>query len=157
MLPYCGVIEPLKAYEAIKKHDEDLLYKKTPQLEIGSYGDGPIEVDCSSGKIIGEQQQQLQQVSSSNNNGCMEYSREDVQRHNSRDDCWYALYGKIWDMTSYLNKHKGGAGVMLPYCGAIEPLKAYEAIKKHDEDLLYKKTPELEIGRLGETTQQVDC
>lgn len=43
---------------------------------------------------------------------------EEVKKHNSQNDCWMIISGKIYDLTSYLNIHPGGAYTILPYCGA---------------------------------------
>jgi len=42
---------------------------------------------------------------------------QEVASHNNANDCWMIISGKIYDFTSYLPQHLGGAGTMLPYCG----------------------------------------
>lgn len=46
------------------------------------------------------------------------YSIEDVSAHNSKDDCWQAIDGIVYDFTSYLasDEHPGG-GAMIKDCG----------------------------------------
>lgn len=41
----------------------------------------------------------------------------DVQSHNSAADCWSVVDGNVYDLTSYISKHKGGAAVLTAICG----------------------------------------
>ena len=50
--------------------------------------------------------------------------------HNSETDCWVAYQGKVYDITSWLQKHPGGVNAILPYCGTSSQFE--EAFtKKH--------------------------
>lgn len=40
-----------------------------------------------------------------------------VARHNNYNDCWMIISGKIYDLTSYLSVHPGGAQSIISYCG----------------------------------------
>lgn len=37
--------------------------------------------------------------------------------HSSSGDCWMAVAGKVYNLTSYLTKHPGGASAITSYCG----------------------------------------
>lgn len=39
-------------------------------------------------------------------------------QHASRNDCWIAYDGKVYDITSYLPRHPGGTNRILTYCGS---------------------------------------
>lgn len=40
----------------------------------------------------------------------------DVEKHNSESDCWMAIEGKVYDVTSYIGPHPGGQEI-LKGCG----------------------------------------
>lgn len=87
------------------------------------------------------------------------YTLNDLSQHADEDSCWYGLYGVVYDMTWYIDEHKGGRGTILNDCGR-DATSAYEDEKKHDVDLLRKEGFESSIiGRLGQTTgvQAVPC
>ncbi len=41
----------------------------------------------------------------------------EVQKHNTKNDCWSVVNGNVYDLTSYVSKHKGGAAVITAICG----------------------------------------
>lgn len=45
-------------------------------------------------------------------------SASEIGKHNSASDCWFIISGKVYDVTSYLPYHPGGAGAITTYCGA---------------------------------------
>ena len=80
------------------------------------------------------------------------YSTETVQQHNTRFDCWYILYDRIYDFTSYVDRHPGGARRVFEHCGT-DATAAYVSERKHDLQMLNKETPNLWIGMWGEATE----
>ena len=42
---------------------------------------------------------------------------QELARHASRDDCWVAIHGKVYDFTSFLEEHPGGAQSILDVAG----------------------------------------
>ena len=53
-----------------------------------------------------------------------------VARHSTPEDCFYILYGAVYDFTDYLSRHPGGDSIMIPECGT-EATAAYEAARRH--------------------------
>lgn len=46
-----------------------------------------------------------------------EVTREEVARHNTPDDCWIIVAGKVYDISEWAPHHPGGAGIARMYAG----------------------------------------
>ncbi|KAF3798535.1 Cytochrome b2 [Colletotrichum gloeosporioides] len=44
-------------------------------------------------------------------------SLAEVQKHQTVDDCWIALHGKVYDITAFLAEHPGGKAILLKNAG----------------------------------------
>ncbi|CAN0896203.1 Cytochrome b5 isoform A [Linum grandiflorum] len=44
-------------------------------------------------------------------------SMQEASEHNSKDDCWIVIDGKVYDVSSYLDDHPGGDDVLLQATG----------------------------------------
>jgi cytochrome b5 len=78
---------------------------------------------------------------------------DELSTHTERDDCWVAVYGKVYNVTSFLNSHPGGAGVLLYYAGG----DATEEFKKANHSAVAKgMMPQYLVGDLvkGGTVQR---
>ncbi|MCD7445933.1 Cytochrome b5 isoform A [Datura stramonium] len=42
---------------------------------------------------------------------------EEASQHNTKDDCWVVIDGKVYDVSSYLDEHPGGDDVVLDATG----------------------------------------
>lgn len=40
-----------------------------------------------------------------------------MNRHNSEEDCWLIIDGKVVDVGSYINEHPGGVSVIMAHAG----------------------------------------
>ncbi len=49
--------------------------------------------------------------------GTRRVTREEVAKHNTRDDCWVIISGKVYDITDWAPHHPGGAGIARMYAG----------------------------------------
>ena len=64
---------------------------------------------------------------------------EIIKRHNSEEDCWTIINGKVYDVTYYLSHHPGGVGKIMEYAGKDASLAfesqghSLDAIKIKDE------------------------
>lgn len=45
------------------------------------------------------------------------YSLADIQLHNTPASCWSTINGGVYDLTSWISRHPGGAGVIQGMCG----------------------------------------
>ncbi|RDW65082.1 hypothetical protein BP6252_10733 [Coleophoma cylindrospora] len=65
-------------------------------------------------------------------------SESDVRKHASRESCWVIIRGSVYDLTSFVDDHPGGAAVILKYAGkdataAFEPLHPGNTLEVHLE------------------------
>jgi cytochrome b involved in lipid metabolism len=49
--------------------------------------------------------------------GSVNLSTSEVKSHNSQSDCWSIVNGKVYNLTTYVKSHPGGAGVIANICG----------------------------------------
>ena len=42
---------------------------------------------------------------------------EEINKHNTEDDCWIAVYDQIYNVTKFLDKHPGGKKVLMELAG----------------------------------------
>jgi cytochrome b involved in lipid metabolism len=49
--------------------------------------------------------------------GALNLTAAEVAKHNSRNDCWSIVKGKVYNLTSYVQSHPGGASVIANICG----------------------------------------
>ncbi|EXB44868.1 putative cytochrome b5 isoform 2 [Morus notabilis] len=45
------------------------------------------------------------------------YTMAEASDHNTKDDCWVVIDGKVYDVSSYLDDHPGGDDVVLAATG----------------------------------------
>lgn len=96
-----------------------------------------------------EQQAKQEAASSAQGGASKEFTLEEVEKHNTEKDCWIILDGKVYDATSVLAWHPGGASAIMTYAGkaTAQATADYNAI--HDA-YAQKKTQEVLIGKLSE-------
>lgn len=57
------------------------------------------------------------------------YTLSEVARHATRNDCWMAIRGQVYDFTRYVPQHPSDPSVFLPWCGK-EASQAYRTKSK---------------------------
>jgi len=67
------------------------------------------------------------------------FSWEEVHEHNKRDDCWMVIKGKVYDVTSWVEKHPGGDLIMTgagrdatPFFISYHPTKVFPILSKYE-------------------------
>jgi cytochrome b involved in lipid metabolism len=80
-------------------------------------------------------------------------STAEIAKHSTFSDCWMILNNKVYDLTSFLSAHPGGAGTMTPYCGK-DGSQAYQTkdmspARGHSQSA-YNLLPSYYIGDLNQ-------
>lgn len=44
------------------------------------------------------------------------YTLDEIAPHSTKDDCWIAIEGKVYDVTEFIEKHPGGEAILFG-CG----------------------------------------
>uniref|UniRef100_A0A7S0G1W4 Cytochrome b5 heme-binding domain-containing protein n=1 Tax=Rhodosorus marinus TaxID=101924 RepID=A0A7S0G1W4_9RHOD len=75
------------------------------------------------------------------------YTWEEVALHNTADSAWIAIRGKVYDVTSFLDKHPGGFELLLLCCGrdASDMFISYHPFTDKPNQILKK----FEIGEVS--------
>lgn len=60
-------------------------------------------------------------------------SGDELATHNARDSCWIAISGTVWDVTSFIDQHPGGASLILKVAGQ-DATEQYETF--HNPELV---------------------
>ncbi|KAF9430584.1 hypothetical protein BGZ94_005918 [Podila epigama] len=78
------------------------------------------------------------------------FSVNQVAGHNSENDCWVIIHGKVYDVSSFLNDHPGGKKIILKNAGT-DATKQFDAF--HNAGVL-EKYGALCIGSIGEPPKE---
>jgi cytochrome b involved in lipid metabolism len=54
------------------------------------------------------------------------YTMATVATHNTSSNCWTAVNGSVYNVTSWISQHPGGAGAILGMCG-VDASSAFDA------------------------------
>ena len=75
---------------------------------------------------------------------------QEVERHNTPDDCWVVLNGKVYDLSIFQKGHPGGSKIITDHAGK-DVSNLFNAV--HPKDIVQKLlSPEACIGVLDEST-----
>ncbi len=84
---------------------------------------GLLVIICAILIVINQQKQKSvsnQNTSTLNNGNTIElasYTISDVAMHKTQSDCWTIVNGDVYDVTSWIAKHPGGAKAIISMCG----------------------------------------
>lgn len=48
----------------------------------------------------------------------------EIASHKSADSCWMVIHSKVYDVTTFLDKHPGGRAILLKQAGAVSVPRA---------------------------------
>lgn len=74
------------------------------------------------------------------------YALGELANHNNAKDCWMAIDGKVYDVTTYVGQHPGGVEI-LKGCGK-DASNLFEAQRKHQGAQAQDMLPQLQVGLL---------
>jgi cytochrome b involved in lipid metabolism len=64
------------------------------------------------------------------------YTEEEVSRHNTPEDCWIIVDGKVYDVSKFLSSHPGGPKIIIRVAGQ-DATKQFQ--KFHDVGVVLRK------------------
>lgn len=76
-----------------------------------------------------------------------QFTRQEIEAHNTKDDAWLVINNNVYDVTSVLSWHPGGVATILANAGklSLDVTTSFDSI--HD-DYAHKKLQECVIGRV---------
>ncbi|OAA73508.1 L-lactate ferricytochrome c oxidoreductase [Cordyceps fumosorosea ARSEF 2679] len=81
-----------------------------------------------------------------------ELDAAEVARHNTPESCWVILYGKVYDVTSFLSSHPGGSRIILSLAGQ-DATEDYDPV--HPPGTLEENlAPEAVLGTVSAESQE---
>jgi hypothetical protein len=77
------------------------------------------------------------------------YTVADVSQHASTTSCWLLIDGRVYDVTTYLRSHPGGARTITPWCGkeATEAFATEDGRGEHSTSA-YQQLDDYYLGNL---------
>ncbi|KAI4179617.1 MAG: hypothetical protein LQ348_005368 [Seirophora lacunosa] len=82
-----------------------------------------------------------------------EYSMEEVQKHNKKDDLWIVVKGVVLDVTNWLDEHPGGPQALFSHMGR-DATEEFEML--HDDEVIPKYAANIVIGRVQGQTPSLE-
>lgn len=67
-----------------------------------------------------------------------QFTRSEIEKHDRQDDCWIVVDNRVYDATSVLSWHPGGAAPIMMHAGAVHHGTSEEFSSLHD-DYAYEK------------------
>ena len=98
-----GVIEAICGKDGTKAFSGEHAGAPAPATDLSSLLVGPLGVASASG----ETSMPTDSV----------YTAAEIQNHNKSTDCWSVINGEVYDLTSYVKDHPGGASLIAAICG----------------------------------------
>ena len=75
-------------------------------------------IKASSGSALTDSATQDQVLADQNlPTGVIKLTNSEIKKHNSRNDCWSIVKGRVYNLTSYVQQHPGGIELISSICG----------------------------------------
>ncbi|KAI9726248.1 MAG: hypothetical protein M1834_009077 [Cirrosporium novae-zelandiae] len=82
-----------------------------------------------------------------------EFTMEEVQKHNKKEDMWVVVKGLVMDLTNWVDEHPGGPQALFSHMGR-DASEEFEML--HDDEVIPKYAPQIVIGRIKGVTPKLD-
>ena len=73
------------------------------------------------------------------------YTKEEVSKHSTKDDCWLIIRGRVYNVTEFLSIHPGGSSIVVSVGGQDATEYFYEL---HKPEILEEVGSKYIIGEL---------
>jgi len=80
-----------------------------------------------------------------------QFTREEIEKHDNKQDCWLVIDNKVYDATSVLAWHPGGASAILGQAGKVHQETTTQFSSVHD-GYAYQKLNECALGVVTDKT-----
>ncbi|KAL3633332.1 hypothetical protein CASFOL_022859 [Castilleja foliolosa] len=77
------------------------------------------------------------------------YSLSEVAEHNTSKDCWVTIFGKVYNVTPFLDEHPGGDEILLSATGKDATAEFDDVGHSHDAWAMLEK---YYVGELNKST-----
>jgi cytochrome b involved in lipid metabolism len=82
------------------------------------------------------------------------YTREEVSRHNNKNDCWIIVKNEIYDLTKFQKIHPGGSRILNIYAGQ-DATEVFDAFHK-ELDRVNKYSKIYFVGKVNDFNSEKD-
>ncbi|KAL4956782.1 hypothetical protein BDW69DRAFT_67808 [Aspergillus filifer] len=128
-------------------------YKVVPSVQeddktASLYFQHPVEPgNGSNGWMKESTEEQMKEIERKASAPEKKFTRQEIEKHGSADDCWIVVNGNVYDVTSVLSWHPGGKGPIMGHAGAVHMDTTEEFNSIHD-DYAQSKLKECIIGKV---------
>ena len=107
----------------------------------------PVDPEGDGGWMKPSTENQLAAVKQSSGVPDKQFTRQEIEKHDKKDDCWLVINNNVFDVTSVIDWHPGGPATLVANAGklSVDVTSSFESI--HD-DYAHKKLAECAIGRV---------
>jgi len=76
------------------------------------------------------------------------FSAEEIAKHNSMEDLWLVIAGKVYDVTKFAAEHPGGPELLSDHAGSVDEEVTEDYENAEHSTLAQKQLEEYFIGEL---------
>ncbi|KAK2873485.1 hypothetical protein FQN49_002322 [Arthroderma sp. PD_2] len=104
------------------ENEETYLFFRHP-VDAGSGTDGWMKLST---------EEQIEDIKRNASSPEKQFTRQEIEKHHTEDDCWIIVNGNVYDATSVLSWHPGGKGAIMGHAGIVHWDTTEEFSSIHD-------------------------